>query len=86
MTSLFHLEILWKFKQEQLEQEIEKFIFDWNKNYKCNCCKYWKIGDGLIECKHIEKEKIKKFGDRNLQQFKSILFLRGLSFQKTIHS
>jgi len=84
MTSLIQLQSLWNFKQEQLDKEIEDFILNWNKNHKCKCCKNWKDGDRLIECIHVENEKIKKFKERNFQQFKSIFLLRSISFNKLI--
>lgn len=85
MTSFIHLEAVWRFKQDQLEREILDFILEWNSNHMCSCCKNWKIGDKPLECNHIEQKKIKKFGERNIQQFKSILFLRSLSLKKQLH-
>ena len=85
MTSLIHLEAMWRFKQNQLEREILDFILEWNSNHKCSCCKNWKIEDKPLECSHVEREKIKKFGERNIQQFKSIIFLRSLSLKKQLH-
>ena len=84
MTSLIHIESLWRFKQNQLEKEIEDFIKEWNKSHRCNCCKNWEEGKMLIECSHVEKEKIKKFKERNLQQFRSIFFLRFIAFNQLI--
>ena len=81
MVSLIHLQVLWNFKQKQLEKEIENFVYTWNKEHKCGCVKNWKGGDDLIECSHLTKEKLKKFGDKNKKQFKDILFFRTLALK-----
>lgn len=76
MTSAIHLQALWNFEQEQLDKNIKDFIREWNRQHKCICCKNWKEKDDLIECEHMQKQKIKKFRQRNIKQFVRILSLR----------
>ena len=76
MTSQIHLQALWNIAQDKLDKNIKDFIKNWNKNHKCICCKNWREHDELIECEHMQKEKIKRFKERNRKQFMRILNLR----------
>lgn len=76
MTSTIHLQSLWNLEQEQLDKNIKEFIRWWNREHKCICCKNWKEQDDLIECEHMQKQKIKKFKAKNTKQFVKILSIR----------
>lgn len=73
MTSLIHLQAIWRFKQKELDKEILSFIERWNTEHKCNCCKNWKRGDEEIECVHLEKKINKNFGKRIDYQYYSLI-------------
>ena len=86
MSSPLQLQSLWNVQQKELNTDIKNFIRDWNKNHKCVCCKNWRNGDNLIECEHMQKEKIKKFKKRNFNQFRRIFLLRSFSLKRLIQN
>jgi len=82
MTSEIHLKSLWNIKQEELDKDMIQFIIKWNEEHKCLCCKNWKKGQEEIECEHLEKEIEKIFGKKVNNQYKNLVLIKSISFNR----
>ena len=77
MTSLIHLEAIWRYRYNKLFGELDKFIVEWDSRIKKCKCKY-------PECKHYQKEKWKRFGNEMEILFKQSLIMNGVSFVSSL--
>ena len=75
MTSLIHLQSLWNLEYNNLFENLDKFIEEWeNKLKKCKC--------ENPECRHYQKEKNKRYGKKINNLFNSSLLMNAMSFMK----
>ena len=67
------LQLLWKNGYHNFFDDLERFISEWeNKLKKCDC--------DNPECRHYQKEKIRRYGDKIDVLFNSSLLMNGKSF------
>ena len=79
MTSLIHLEAIWRAKQEHLFNEISKHAKEWNNEKKCECMFNKPFPDELYECSHLQKDREKIFRKKIKKQFKDAYLLSSIS-------
>ena len=73
MTPKDRFKVLWKIEYHNFFDDLEKFILEWETKLKeCKC--------ENPECKHYQREKIKRFGNRTDNLFNSSLLMNGKSF------
>ncbi len=65
MTSLIHLEAIWKVRQNQLFDEITAHTEEWNKKKKCECMFNKPFPDEIYVCHHLQEDREKKIWKKN---------------------
>ena len=75
MISQTQLQSKWDYEYNILFEELERFILKWERNLKkCKC--------DNPECKHYQKEKNIKFGERLKKLFEISIIMNAVSFIK----
>ena len=67
MTSLLHLEAIWRIRQQKLFEDIDEHAIRWNKNKTCSCIK--ENHPELIICNHLLQDREKEFVKKIKKQF-----------------
>ena len=90
MVDTRNLMAIQRVRHDKLRNQIIDHAVEWVKQAKCKCNIKLKnrrkdyILDRLRDCKHMQKDRINKFGDEIDKQFTDIVSVGTVALEKTI--
>lgn len=85
MNHLTKLEAIWKVKHSELFEEIFQHCKEWNEAKLCSCMDSECLDGEFIVCKHLQKDRTKKFGPRIKKQFRAALVISSAELNNALN-